>query len=152
MRGAGYTKFANSILQALPHIRACAGVKDTYLAILRLTVGWQVKERVLGYTDICILTGYSRGMQYNYVKQALKLNMITRYLIGTDVPRYCYAPVLDPHEWKVSWRITPKDYSRLLTRLVYRTHRTQVSRKHGTPLSRIHGTDILGIIIDTPIQ
>lgn len=152
MKGVGYTKFSNSILQALPHIRASAGVKDTYLAILRLTVGWQVKERVLGYADICMLTGYSRGTQYNHIKRALGLGMITRYQIGTDVPRYCYAPVLDPHDWKVSWRITPRDYSRLLTRLVSYQSRTQVSLGLRTPLSLQDRTDVLGIIIDTPIR
>lgn len=152
MRGAGYTKFSNSILQALPHVRACAGVKDTYLAILRLTVGWQVKERVLGYSDICILTGYSRARQYRYVKRALELGMISRYLIGTDKPQYCYSVVLDPHEWTVSWRIKPKDFSRLLTRLLSTNRETKVSTNRETLVSTNRETDILGIIIDTPIR
>jgi len=152
MNGAGYTKLSNSVLQALSHIRVSPGVMQTYLAIVRLTSGWQKKEKVLSYDHITLLTGYSRGHQYNYIKRALELGMITRYQIGTDKPRYCYMPVLDPHKWKVSWRIKPRDFSRLLTKLMSPIQGTYLSPKRGTLLSLKQGTDILGIIIDTPIR
>ena len=152
MKGAGFTKFSNSVLQALPHVRACAGIKDTVLAIIRLTWGWQAKERVLSYDDICLMTGYTRAHQYRYVRGALKLNLISRYLIGTEKPRYCYSPNGEPHSWKASWRIRPQDFTRLLTRLMSPKQETRLSPKQETRLSPKQETDILGIIIDTPIR
>lgn len=152
MKGAGYTKFSNAVLQALPHISVCGGVKDVFLIIVRLTCGWQRREQVISYNDLCLLTGHHHRNLCRYVKKALEVNMITRYLIGTEKPRYCYSANLDPHTWKVPWRIKPRDFSRLLTKLmsVNRLTKGSVNRLTNGSVNRL--TDVLGIIIDTPIR
>ena len=148
----GYTKVSNSILQALSHVSVPAGVKDIYLLLLRLTSGWQRREKVISYNDLSLLTGYHHWNISRYVKRALDAGMLSRYKIGTTLPRYCYAPVLDPHKWKVPWRIKPRDFSTLLTKLASAGRLTERSAGRLTHLSANRLTDLLGIIIDTPIK
>jgi len=128
-----YTKVQNHLIHALCQVKGreffkrkkatqgiSLGALQTILALCRLTIGFHLDERRLSIEQITRITGFSRGVQYEHLKRALKLNMITRYDSRAESeigkrPRYVYSVNFEDSTWKPDKRATRPKISRLIS-------------------------------------
>ena len=75
---AGYTKIANKLLEAICHASLSNYESRVFLAIMRLTYGWQKKADKIALSQIAELTGIDRSHVAHSVKRLSSRNMISR--------------------------------------------------------------------------
>lgn len=127
-----YTKVENYLIHALCRVNGTKrkkkarktkktrqgvnlGILQTILAVCRLTIGFHIPERRLTIEQITRITGFTRQRQCKYLKQALKLNMISRYDSRGESEihkksRYVYLVNLDPLTWLVAIRFPARHF------------------------------------------
>jgi len=146
----GWTKIEHSFLHALMRAKIRCSVLQTVMTIFRLTIGFHCDQKVLSYKDISFITGFDRLDQRNYIKIALKQNLIFRRVIGTRRLRYQYSINFDVATWKCNLRIPYKDFETLLKKAMGGKHPTHSGASTPHQLGGKYPTDTLRKLINNP--
>ncbi|MBA7544849.1 hypothetical protein ES705_37210 [subsurface metagenome] len=167
MEEATYTKVENYLIHALCRVGGTQkkknartgislGILQTVLAICRLTVGFHIPTRALTYEQISRITGFTREKQGVYMRQALKLNMITRFdsrgesEIGRR-PSYHYAVNFDPLTWDVPMRFPIRHFGAVKKEAKVETNKGLKLRPiKVSKVETIKGLNILGNVLKEP--
>jgi len=161
-----YTKVENYLIHAFCRVNGTEkrkkarqgmnlGILQTILAIYRLTVGFHITERNLTIEQITRLTGFTRKRQGKYLKQALKLNMITRYDSRGECeinkkPRYIYSLNFDPLSWYVNIRFPGRHFAVKSKKKDVPIKGDKMSPLKGTKDVPIKGDNILAKLLKDP--
>jgi len=169
MEGSTYTKVENYLIHALCRVQGTQktknarpgislGILQTVLAVCRLTIGFHIPSRALTYEQISRITGFTREKQGHYLRQALKLNMITRFdsrgesEIGRR-PSYHYGVNLDPLTWDVPMRFPIRHFGGVRKERKFETNRGLKLRPiKDSKVETLIGLNILGDTLKDPFR
>jgi len=146
----GWTKIEHFFLHALMRAKIRCTILQTVMTIFRLTIGFHCLEKVLSYRDISFITGFDRLDQREYVKEALKQNLIGRSLIGTRKKHYQYFINFDVATWKCGLRIPYRDFETLLKKAMGGKHPTECGVSTPQRVWGKYPTDTLRKLINNP--
>lgn len=146
----GWTKIEHSFLHALMRAKIRCSVLQTVMTIFRLTIGFHCEEKALSYKDVSFITGFERLDQREYIKEALKQNLIKRFRIGTRRPTYVYSVNFDVATWKCGLRIPYRDFETLLRKAMGGKHPTHCGVSTPHKLGGRYPTGMLRELIKNP--
>ena len=164
-----YTKIENYLIHALSRTQGTQktknarpgmslGIIQTILAVCRLTIGFHIPSRALTYEQISRITGFTREKQGYYLRQALKLNIITRFdsrgesEIGKR-PSYHYAINFDALTWDVPMRFPIRHFGAVKKEERVETNKGLKLRPiKDSKVETLIGLNILGNVLKDPFR